>query len=79
MSGKGDDVGDVDAIGHEYYWSSLFRALPVRWMSPECIETRQFTEASDVWAFGVLMMEVYSDGMLPYKGANIHTNTQTAT
>lgn len=40
--------------------------LPIRWMSPEAITSTQFTSASDVWAFGVAIFELFSYGELPY-------------
>ena len=33
---------------------------PVRWMAPETLTTGSHTIHSDVWAFGVLMWEVFS-------------------
>ena len=44
------------------------RLLPVRWMSPECLRYGQFTVSSDVWAYGVLVWEVYTFGKQPYCG-----------
>ncbi|EKX53241.1 hypothetical protein GUITHDRAFT_64450, partial [Guillardia theta CCMP2712] len=41
-------------------------ARPVRWMAPESIERRQYSEKSDVWAFGVTMWEVWTYGKIPY-------------
>ncbi|XP_027766964.1 protein-tyrosine kinase 2-beta-like, partial [Empidonax traillii] len=35
----------------EYYKASISR-LPIKWMSPESINFRRFTTASDVWMFG---------------------------
>merc|ERR1711937_547004 len=40
--------------------------LPVRWVALEALETGVFSQASDVWAFGVLVWEVLSYGVLPY-------------
>ena len=42
--------------------------LPVRWAPPEAISGRRkwVLEVSDVWAFGVLMWEVYTRGFVPY-------------
>ena len=39
----------------------------VRWMAPEVLcQPHEFTELSDVWAFGVVMWEIYSYGQAPY-------------
>jgi ubiquitin C len=40
--------------------------VPMRWMSPESLERRRWSEKSDVWSFGVFCWEVLSDGKLPY-------------
>ncbi|KNC80503.1 TK protein kinase [Sphaeroforma arctica JP610] len=40
--------------------------LPVRWMAVESITERQFSEASDVWAYAVMIWEVFSNGKVPY-------------
>lgn len=42
--------------------------LPVRWMSPEALLQGQYSEASDVWAFGVLVWEVFNPESRPYQG-----------
>jgi serine/threonine protein kinase len=41
--------------------------VPVRWTAPEVVESMpyRFTTASDVWAYGMLMIEVYTDGATP--------------
>ena len=38
----------------------------IRWMSPEAILWRTWTEKSDVWAFGVVLWELFTHGNLPY-------------
>ena len=42
--------------------------LPVRWMAPETIRynSRKFSAASDVWAFGVVVWEIFTFGQRPY-------------
>jgi serine/threonine protein kinase len=40
--------------------------LPVRWMAPEALTKSKYSEKSDVWAFGVLMWELWAAGELPY-------------
>eukprot|EP00960_Hanusia_phi_P023797 702118-Hanusia_phi.AAC.1 len=40
--------------------------LPMRWMAPESIRRRQYSEESDVWAFGVTMWEIWTYAEFPY-------------
>ena len=40
--------------------------LPYRYLSPEAIRRRRFSEKSDVWAFGVTMWEILTNGSFPY-------------
>ncbi|EKX33564.1 hypothetical protein GUITHDRAFT_81277, partial [Guillardia theta CCMP2712] len=41
-------------------------ARPMRWMAPESIRRRRFSEKSDVWAFGVTMWEVWTYAEVPF-------------
>ncbi|XP_047137660.1 ephrin type-A receptor 3-like isoform X1 [Hydra vulgaris] len=40
--------------------------IPVRWTSPEAIQFKKFTTASDVWSYGIVLWEIMSYGERPY-------------
>ena len=42
--------------------------LPVRWCSPEVLQAQHFSGASDVFAFGTVMHEIFSYGKVVYPG-----------
>ena len=57
-----------DIYSADYYRVQSKSLLPVRWMPPESILYGKFTTESDVWAFGVVLWEIYSFGLQPYYG-----------
>ncbi|XP_036799728.1 receptor-type tyrosine-protein kinase FLT3 [Oncorhynchus mykiss] len=48
--------------------------LPVKWMAPESIFQGMYTMQSDVWAYGILLWEVFSLGLTPYPGIKVDNN-----
>lgn len=51
-----------------YYRRPNKRPTPLGWMAPEAIKTEVFTIYSDVWAFGVVLWEIFTYGFQPYFG-----------
>ena len=50
---------------------------PVRWMPPESITDRNFSTASDVWSFGILIWEMFNPTKTPYTSlGNIEVATK---
>ena len=56
-------------LGETYYRPTTVSKLPIRWLAPELVQhvmddPRKMvcTEKSDVWAYGITIMEIYSRG-----------------
>merc|ERR1719489_574475 len=55
-------------VGKDYYQTNfnVNLKLPIAWCAPECINYLRLTSASDVWAFGVTLWEMFSYGFQPW-------------
>jgi fyn-related kinase len=49
-------------------------SVPVRWTAPEVFASNEYTGKADVWAFGVVLLEIITRGRRPY-----HTMTNEET
>ncbi|XP_035287514.1 tyrosine-protein kinase BTK-like [Anguilla anguilla] len=64
---KVTDFGLSRYVLDDEYTSSAGSKFPVRWSPPEVLLYSKFSSKSDIWAFGVLMWEVYTLGKIPYE------------
>jgi serine/threonine protein kinase len=71
----GADITDVrladfgmsrQMLDKDYYKKTSDDKIPVKWMSPEAIQFKVYTHASDAWSFGILMWEIFSLGTAPW-------------
>jgi serine/threonine protein kinase len=62
------DFGLTRELDSNYYYRSTDERarVPLRWTSPEAVLERKFSEASDVWAYGVTAWEIFSCAATPY-------------
>jgi surface protein len=72
LSRGGSDLHTNDSDGRENYYRSQNGVFPVRWTAPEAMEQLKFTQASDIWSFGIVIVEIIQDGANPYP--NIKSN-----
>ena len=49
---------EVGTGADDAYVKTTKGRLPLKWMAIESIVNREFTAASDVWSFGVLLWEI---------------------
>ncbi len=56
-----------DLADENYYVSQGKDAIPVKWTAPEAIHYKKYSTASDVWAYGCLLYEIWSVGHKPFE------------
>lgn len=56
----------VSVCARSEYYHYRQAWIPLRWLPSESVFEDDFSTKSDVWAFGVLMWEVFSYGELPH-------------
>lgn len=62
------DFGLARIIEDNEYTAREGAKFPIKWTAPEAINYGSFTIKSDVWSFGILLMEIVTYGRTPYPG-----------
>ncbi|XP_061107736.1 tyrosine-protein kinase Tec [Conger conger] len=64
---KVSDFGMARYVLDDQYTSSVGMKFPVKWSPPEVFNFCKYSSKSDVWSFGVLMWEVFTEGRMPFE------------
>uniref|UniRef100_H3A0Q8 Tyrosine-protein kinase n=1 Tax=Latimeria chalumnae TaxID=7897 RepID=H3A0Q8_LATCH len=64
---KVSDFGMTRYVLDDQYTSSSGAKFPVKWSPPEVFHFNKYSSKSDVWSFGVLMWEVFTEGKMPFE------------
>ncbi|XP_045068810.1 tyrosine-protein kinase Tec-like isoform X2 [Coregonus clupeaformis] len=64
---KVSDFGMARYVLDDHYTSSSGAKFPVKWSPPEVFNFCKYSSKSDVWSFGVLMWEVFTEGKMPFQ------------
>ncbi len=57
-----------DLADENYYVSQGKDKIPVKWTAPEALHYKKYSTASDVWAYGCVLYEIWSLGHKPFEG-----------
>ncbi|XP_062301259.1 tyrosine-protein kinase Tec isoform X2 [Scomber scombrus] len=69
---KVSDFGMARYVLDDQYTSSSGAKFPVKWSPPEVFNFCKYSSKSDVWSFGVLMWEVFTEGRMPFEQSPNH-------
>uniref|UniRef100_A0A7N6AHE4 Tyrosine-protein kinase n=1 Tax=Anabas testudineus TaxID=64144 RepID=A0A7N6AHE4_ANATE len=69
---KVSDFGMARYVLDNQYTSSSGAKFPVKWSPPEVFNFSRYSSKSDVWSFGVLMWEVFTEGRMPFEPHQNH-------
>ncbi|XP_063318239.1 tyrosine-protein kinase Tec [Pelmatolapia mariae] len=64
---KVSDFGMTRYVLDNQYTSSNGAKFPVKWSPPEVLHYSKYSSKSDVWSYGVVMWEIFSEGRTPFE------------
>uniref|UniRef100_A0A3Q0RNA4 TXK tyrosine kinase n=1 Tax=Amphilophus citrinellus TaxID=61819 RepID=A0A3Q0RNA4_AMPCI len=64
---KVSDFGMTRYVLDNQYTSNHGAKFPVKWSPPEVLHYSKYSSKSDVWSFGVVMWEIFSEGRTPFE------------
>ncbi|WKY09856.1 hypothetical protein Q1695_002314 [Nippostrongylus brasiliensis] len=53
------------------YQMDPHKRVPIRWLAPETLKMAIYTQKTDVFSYGILCWEIYSNGIEPYPGMTV--------
>lgn len=62
------DFGLARVIETDLYTAREGAKFPIKWTAPEAAMMNKFSIKSDVWSFGIMLVEVVTYGRIPYPG-----------
>jgi proto-oncogene tyrosine-protein kinase Ret/cadherin 2 type 1 (N-cadherin) len=83
LVGKVADFGLSRAFAEDEgktYYKSTTGMMALRWTAPEAMTSLKFSMKTDVWAFGIVLLEIYIDGETPLqrlKNAEVMAEVQS--
>ncbi|KAM8898209.1 tyrosine-protein kinase Tec isoform 1-T3 [Spinachia spinachia] len=69
---KVSDFSMTRYVLDDQYTSSSGAKFPVKWSPPEVFNFCKYSSKSDVWSYGVLMWEVFTEGRMPFEQNQNH-------
>ncbi|CAN2387336.1 BTK motif [Pristimantis euphronides] len=64
---KVSDFGMTRFVLDDQYTTSTGTKFPVKWSAPEVFRFGRYSSKSDVWSYGVLVWEVFSEAKTPFE------------